>query len=246
MTTRERTGLLSVGKLQHLRPISEQLFTVAFGAIQWPWLLRSLWGGTQADKRALIARLGLAPDALPNLGSWKADTTFLHRLVDVIERTRPQVVVELGCGATSLVIARALQLHGGGKLYGFDQNADFVEHTSAWLEQHQVEAELRPAPIAPDPSEWSSLWYSLPVVPAPIDLLVIDGPPWALNPLIRGRAEVLFESLAPGAFLLLDDAARPGERLVARRWRRKWPDIRFAFLGGGKGLLVGRKRRARA
>lgn len=221
--------------------MSEQLFTIAFGAIQWPWLARSLWGGTQADKQALLQRLGLASNALPNLGSWKADTTFLHRLVDVIERTRPRVVVELGCGATSLVLARALQLHGGGRLYGFDQHAEFVEHTSAWLADNGVEAELRPAPIAPDPSEWSSLWYALPVVPQPIDLLVIDGPPWALNPLIRGRAEVLFDSLAPGGIVLLDDAARPGERIVARRWKRRWPGMRFTFLGGGKGTLVGRK-----
>ncbi len=214
---------------------------MAFGAIQWPWLLRSLWGGSQADKRALIARLGLEPDALPNLGSWKADTVFLHRLVDAIERTRPQIVVELGCGATSLVIARALQLHGGGRLYGFDQNADFVDRTSEWLVSNGVEAELRPAPIVPDPSNWSSLWYALPIVPEPIDLLVIDGPPWALNPTIRGRAEVLFDRLAHGGLVLLDDAARPGERLVARRWRRDWPGFHFAYLGGGKGTLVGRR-----
>lgn len=243
MTTREKTGLLSLAESNTGRPLAERLFTYAFGAIQWPWLLKSLWGGTRADKRALLDRLGLPHDALPNLGSWKADTTFLHRLVDVIERTRPQVVVELGCGATSLVLARALQLHGGGRLYGFDQNADFVEHTLAWLTEHGAEAELRPAPIEPEPSEWSSLWYALPVVPEPIDLLVIDGPPWALNPLIRGRAEVLFDRVAPVGIVLLDDAARPGERIVARRWRRNWTQFRFSLLGGGKGTLVGLKQR---
>ena len=32
---------------------------MAWGAIQWPWLARSLWGGKLADKHALLDRLGL-------------------------------------------------------------------------------------------------------------------------------------------------------------------------------------------
>lgn len=239
MTTREKTGLLSLAELTPRRALGEQALTLAFGVIQWPWLLKSLWGGTQRSKAALIERLCLPADALPNLGSWKADTHLLHRIVDVIEQSRPQVVVELGCGATSLVIARALQLHGGGRLYGFDQNADFVELTSQWLLDNHVEAELRPAPIAPDPSLWSSLWYDLPFVPDAIELLVIDGPPWTLNPMVRGRAEVLFENVMLGGIVLLDDAARPGERAVAKRWRRHWPSFSFAYTGKGKGILTG-------
>jgi hypothetical protein len=42
---------------------------------------------------------------------------------------------------------------------------------------------------------------------------------------------------------MLDDAARPGERIVARRWRREWPDFDWKLLKGGtKGTLVGRRR----
>ena len=32
--------------------------------------------------------------------------------------------------------------------------------------------------------------------------------------------------------MLLDDAARPGERIVAQRWRHNWPDFRFTLLPG--------------
>jgi hypothetical protein len=35
--------------------------------------------------------------------------------------------------------------------------------------------------------------------------------------------------------VLLDDAARPGERVVAARWRRDWPNFRFTLLPGAKG-----------
>jgi hypothetical protein len=41
---------------------------------------------------------------------------------------------------------------------------------------------------------------------------------------------------------MLDDGARPGERFVARRWRRMRPDFAFELAKTGtKGTLIGRK-----
>ncbi|MBU2339962.1 MAG: class I SAM-dependent methyltransferase [Alphaproteobacteria bacterium] len=221
----------------------ERLFQLAFAAIQWPWLLKSLYGGTGAQKQALLDRVGLPRDALPHLGSWKADTYLLHRIVDEIETLRPQNVVELGSGATSLVIAKALAGNGGGSLHSYDQHEPFVHQMHGWLAEHGLAGDFRHAPLTLRDPAWPGVWYDLDEVPATIDLLVIDGPPWAVHPYARGIAERLFERLTIGGIVLLDDAARPGERVVARRWRRTWQDIDFAFEGGGtKGLLVGRKR----
>jgi hypothetical protein len=246
MTTKLLTGLLAKSGNQHPSDrvtLSEQLFKIAFGAIQWPWLLASLHGGTQAEKQALLERVGLPHDALPHLGSWKADTFMLHRIVDMIETMRPAHVVELGSGATSLVIAQALARHGGGALHSYDQHLPFVEAMAGWLAEHQLEAEFCHAPLTARDARWPGLWYQLKAVPGTIDLLVIDGPPWAVHPYARGMAERLFPLLAPGGVVLLDDAARPGERVVARRWRKNWPEIEFTYEGGGsKGLLVGRRR----
>lgn len=241
MTSREKTGFLSLEDAVPDRPFVEKALTVAWGAIQWPWLARSLWGGKLADKQALLDRLDLPHDALPHLGSWKADTYFLWRIVNAIERIQPREVVELGCGASSLVIAKALDKNGGGRLTSYDQHADFVESTALWLAGHDLSASLRHAPIVADPTSWSHCWYQLSGVPAEIDLLVIDGPPWALNPFIRGRAEVLFDRIRPGGMVLLDDAARPGERVVAMRWKRDWPQFRWQLLPGAKGTLVGER-----
>ena len=241
MTSRQRTGLLPLDERATGRTFSDKLETIAWGAIQWPWLARSLWGGRKDDKRALLERLDLPHDALPHLGSWKADTGLLWHIVEAIERLRPSTVVELGCGASSLIIARALERNGGGRLLSFDQHDGFVEATARWLAGHGLDAEIRPAPIGPDPSDWGAVWYDLPIVPAEIDLLVIDGPPWSLGPLGRGRAEVLFDAIRPGGMILLDDAARPGERLVAARWRKRWPSFRFDHASGVKGTLIGRR-----
>lgn len=214
---------------------------LGIGAVQWPWLLKSLWGGRKRDKAALLARLDLPEDALPNLGSWKADVGFLHFLVDHIETHCPQLVLELGCGASSLVIGRALQLHGGGQLVSHDQHDDFVESTRHWLLSHDIHAELHHAPLVRAAEPWPGIWYDLHEVPREIDLLVIDGPPWTLHPLVRGSAECLFDHVRPGGTVMLDDAARPGERIIARRWAKMWPQFRWTRRAGIKGTLIGKR-----
>jgi predicted O-methyltransferase YrrM len=250
MTTREMTNLLplrDVGSAEQANRNWPALLQVyAYGAITWPFLLYSLWGGTKASKARLLARIALAETALPNLGSWKADTGFLHRIVDAVEELRPRHVVELGAGASSLVCARALQIHGGGTLHSYDQHGSFVAATRDWLQQEGVSAHLHHAPLEASPAGWPGQWYGLRDLPQTIDLLIIDGPPWAIHPHVRGAAEVLFDRLAPGAVVLLDDAARPGERVIAERWARSWPGIHFTRLGGStKGTLVGRREGCR-
>ena len=249
MTSRNSTPLLALQDEGDETPagsrsVSDAVYRVAFGAIGWPWLLFSLWGGWKSEKRRLLARVGLDDDALPHLGSWKADTGFLHRIVDAVEELRPATVVELGAGATTLVCAKALERNGGGRLHSFDQHAGFVQATRQWLHEEGAEARLEAAPLQARVPGWPGQWYDLPELPEQIDLLIIDGPPWSVHPYVRGAAECLFDRLSPGGMILLDDGARPGERVVARRWRKRWPNIGFERMRGStKGTLVGRKRR---
>lgn len=246
MTSRDVTPLLSLNAQRRPRTAagrSDLAYYLMFLALNAPWLAFSLWGGTKASKARLLERVGLRADSLPHLGSWKADTGFLHRIVDAVEELRPATVVELGAGASTLVCAAALARNGGGRLVSYDQHGDFVAATRAWLHDEGAAADLRHAPLTrPAPGGWPGAWYALEDVPERIDLLVIDGPPWAVHPYVRGAAEVLFERLSPGAVVLLDDGARPGERIVAARWRRRWPDIDFRRVPGSTaGTLMGRK-----
>ena len=245
MTSRHTTGFLSLRETnaeERKSTLSDILYRLLFGAIGWPWLLYSLWGGTKRSKRELLERVGLDKDALPNLGSWKADTGFLHRIVDAVEELQPRVVIELGAGATTLVCAKAMERNGRGQLMSFDQHGDFVTATGEWLASEGVDAEIRCAPLKTTVEGWPGRWYTLGNLPEKIDLIIIDGPPWTVHPFVRGAAECLFDRLAPGGMVLLDDAARPGERIVANRWRRRWPEISFDRAAGStKGTLVGRK-----
>ena len=242
MTTRETTALLPLDDIGLDLSLGDRLMVMAYGAVQWLWLLRSLHGGRKADKAALLEHLGLPLDSLPNLGSWKADTNFLWHIVRAIEELRPQSVVELGCGASSFIISRALQLNGGGHCVSYDQHKEFAAITQQWISENDIAADIRHAPLGPAPAGWPGHWYQLSDVPAEIDLLIVDGPPWAIHPNVRGSAASLFPRLRRGGIVLLDDAARLGERVVARRWRREHHNMRFTLDSkGAKGTLIGRK-----
>jgi len=249
MTSREATSLLPrIGDTLVIgggeRSLSDWTALLAFGAIQWPWLLRSLHGGRLADKHALLDRLDLPHDALPYLGSWKADTGLLSLVVDHILEHQPKRVVEFGMGASTLVLARALQKAGGGELISFDQHSDFVVATRQWLADHGLSGDLRAVPLRRSPEGWPGLWYDHGPLPDGIDMMLIDGPPWSIHPFTRGAAASLFDKIAPGGTVMLDDGARPGERFVARRWRKAHPDFDFRLdLSGTKGTLIGRKVR---
>ena len=80
-------------------------------------------------------------------------------------------------------------------------------------------------------------------LPDAIDLLIIDGPPGAIHPFMRGAAACLFDRIAPGGVILLDDGARPGERVVTHRWRRRWPEFDFRLRHEGtKGTVIGTRK----
>lgn len=246
MTTKDATSLLprALDGAAPTASISTRLHVMLFGAIGWPWLLKGLSGGRPEDKQALLARLQLPPDALPNLGSWKADTALLETIVEAIERLRPRTVVELGAGASTLVTAQALRLNGGGRLISFDQHADFVKATGIWLHEHGLSADLRATRLVPSPGDWPGLWYDVRPLPERIDLLIVDGPPWTIHPYVRGAAEAVFDRIPVGGMVLLDDGMRPGERVVARRWKARWPGFDFTLdKRGTKGTLIGTRLR---
>lgn len=218
----------------------------AFAVLSAPYLLMGLYGGSKKAKHALLDRLGLPGRALPVTGGWKADVGLLECLADHIIREKPTTIVECGAGASTLIIAKALEKAGlrNPTFISFEQHRDFCERTEHWLEEFGARSEIRHAPLKRAPEPWPGLWYDHGPLPEQIDLLVVDGPQWTIHPFTRGAAETLFARLRVGGTVILDDAARPGERIVARKWRRRWPDFKFTLRHfGSKGTLVGRRLR---
>ena len=218
----------------------------AAAVVTAPFLLKGLYGGSKSAKRALLKRLDLPEHALPHTGGWKADIGLLSFLADHIIREKPKRIVEFGAGATTLVIARALDKAGvrGRSFTSFEQHQDFCERTAEWLAEYGASSDIRHAPLKPAPEPWQGLWYDHGWLPDGIDLMLVDGPFWGIHPFTRGAAASLFGKIRVGGIVVLDDAARPGERIVARKWRKAWPQFEFRLRHfGSKGTLVGRRLR---
>src|SRR4051794_33189134 len=85
-----------------------------------------------ADAATLAARLG---PHCPPLDGWAAAADFCELLVREVATRRPEVVVELGSGVSTLAVAEALTASGHGGLLSVEHDPDFAAATRRRLER---------------------------------------------------------------------------------------------------------------
>ncbi|MCP5374038.1 MAG: class I SAM-dependent methyltransferase [Hyphomicrobiales bacterium] len=180
---------------------------------------------------------------LPPAGGWAASPDFLLLLARHARAAAPAVVVECGSGVSTVVMARCLQLNGGGHVYSLEHDSRFAAKTREDLERYGVagfatvlDAPLRPVRLGG--RDWP--WYGTEDLPGgDIDLLIVDGPPMPVDPLVRYPAgPVLFPRMRAGGTVFMDDTDRPGEREIAGRYGREFPDFTVSREMTEKGCLV--------
>ncbi len=194
--------------------------------------LPSTWrnASTSVDLHAWPALAPLQGGYLPWSSAAIRPAALVLLLNDVLVLGR-ETLVECGGGVSTLFFARLLAERGAGRLVT-------IEHDPRWsgfvLEALAREGLEEVACVVDAPLDEATGWYDLPAVEAalpdaPIDLLLVDGPP-AVEP---GREEarhpalpVLHERLAPDATVALDDLPRAGEREVLARWEAEF-GLRF-------------------
>ncbi len=185
----------------------------------------------------------LQPSApLPPLRGWAASPDFLRLVVSRILQDRPRIVVETGCGASTLAIAYSLRKLGQGLLYSLEHDERYAAATRRQLAMHGLEDLVRVvhAPLR-DLQIKNATWHwydaaAVATVTGPIDLLVVDGPPRTTQPQARYPAvPVLEERLGPGVVVLMDDGDRPDERSTAERWRQEFAGFGLEHIPTEKG-----------
>lgn len=185
--------------------------------------------------------------AMPASGRWALEPNGLLRIVDLIARRPINTIVELGSGTSTLWLSYALEKRGtGGRIISLDHEPHFAAITRSTLAAHGFEdgpAEVRDAPLTPDVLDGHpSPWYDRQAVETikDIDLLLIDGPPKSSGDLARYPAlPVLLSRLAPGAIIVVDDAARPEETAMVKRWLADVPGLRrLDEAGPGRQILL--------
>ena len=181
---------------------------------------------------------------LPRPGGWAVATDFLAELVRLIRTRKPQFIVELGSGLSTLIAALALKEVGTGRLISFDHDDAFGRQTQARLRENglQTIADVRTARLKQRAgSPQAGLWYDVTALAdlRDIDMLVVDGPPADIHPEIRGAALTYFwERLAPGGIIVLDDANRKGERSFVQSEMKRLPGMAVEYIDTEKGMVV--------
>jgi predicted O-methyltransferase YrrM len=186
---------------------------------------------------------------LPPTRRWAASPDILRELVGLILERRPRVVVELGSGASTLIIATALARVGEGHLWSVEHLPDFAADTRDRLARQGLDrwVTVVAAPLVEQPfGDGTWRWYDLSALApdGPIEVLFVDGPPADTGPLARYPAlPALLPRLAPGAAVLVDDLVRPDEQAMLARWTAEVPGLRVRPLSlekGGSLLTVDR------
>lgn len=175
--------------------------------------------------------------AIPGLRSWAASADVLLTLVNISQKIKPKVILDLGSGVSTLVLAKSSP---GAKVFSIDHLPEFASKTRSLLADHQItNVDLRVAPLSPHPT--GSDWYDRSALLDidQIDLLFIDGPPGSKDE--KARHPVLAQclsKLSPKAVIVIDDAAREGERALAEMFLQALPGYELEFLNHEKGTAV--------
>jgi predicted O-methyltransferase YrrM len=189
----------------------------------------------RAQTREIEALLQLFRDVtprapMPSSGDFALNPTDLLELLYLVDERRPELVVELGSGTSTVWLAYALEKFGG-RLVSYDHDAGYAARTRALLAAHGLEAvaEVREAALRPVSVDGADQqWYDTEQMQdlSDIDLLLVDGPPESTGDQARFPAlPVLASRLSPTATVILDDANRDGEQEALRRWTESVPGL---------------------
>ena len=206
-------------------------------AVSTKELKTSMWQSyrqTEAMQQLLSLLKFSAP--VPPTRSWAASPDLLLTLAQLVRKHNPKLVVELGSGVSTLVVAKA----GAKKVISIDHSGEFADLTREVLKEHKVRGvEIRIAQLKAHISGVD--WYDTEVIKdlKRIDLLIVDGPPGSKNPEARmpARAEFIAK-LSPKAVIVIDDVNREGERKLAESFAKALPNHVLTIYPHEKGTAV--------
>lgn len=200
------------------------------------WLFTQLQAYLDLDKRIKLDR------SLPRLRGWAASPDFLLAIATHALDEKPVTCLECSSGVSTLVLARCMQLNGQGHIYSLEHEPYYAQRSRTMLRQHGLEtwATVIDAPLVVIESLPGHRWYSLQNLPeiAPVDLVVIDGPPHDTCSMARYPAlGMLRHKLAQRFAVYLDDADRPDEQTAVNRWLAELPGVTHERIDCEKGCV---------
>jgi hypothetical protein len=163
----------------------------------------------------------------------------------ILDTREPNVIVELGSGVSTMLVASWLKERGRGRIVSFDHQRAWADTTRFYLELQELKefAEVRLAPLASNPLRLGAPWYEFGDQLGnldQIDLLIVDGPPAGeFDPMSRlPSLSTFYHRLSRHAVVFLDDGNREGEQTVAGKWVEEFPDFNAQFVSTITGCWI--------
>lgn len=191
----------------------------------------------------------LSPRApLPSMTGWAATPELAVSVLKSIQKYRPETIVEIGSGVTTLISAYSLrQFDIAGQIISLDHDKLFAQRTMNELNLHDLSSfvDLRVAPlenIRINEKEWQ--WYSRDQLTfnRPIDMLIIDGPPVKTQKNARYPAiPVLYNELAENAVIIIHDTDRTSESESIDKWLHSYKNLTAEYQPTEKGITIIKK-----
>jgi hypothetical protein len=163
----------------------------------------------------------VVPDLVRAWGNaaWSAREDYLRDCIHHALATKGPVL-ECGSGLTTLVIGIIAQ-RCGYRCWALENSETWAARARAALARYNVTAvTISTSPLRTyDDFDW----YDPPLatMPAAFRMVICDGPPGSTRGGRYGLVPVMRNRMARGCVILLDDADRPAERSIVKRWIRE-------------------------
>jgi hypothetical protein len=200
--------------------------------------------------RYLAERLQNTP-----LGSWALDAATINLLEEQVHALKPRLILEFGCGTSTLCFARFMsELYGDTLhepvIYSIEQDDSFMAQCQEMLAANGLSrfVKMLHAPMTTLEVEGIKChtYHLNPQILSGFlddqrpDFCLVDGPSTTTFDGRFATLPLLKEHLKSGAYFYLDDALRPQELQIAREWRQR-PYLQVNGIAlVGKGMLMGR------
>jgi predicted O-methyltransferase YrrM len=155
---------------------------------------------------------------------WSADPILLATLYSEIRSSRPEYILDLGSGMTTLISAYALRDNGGGKVVAWEHMEEYATSITKKLADRGLgdfsKVEHKPLELQViDGQTYNWFGGGLNGIEKKIDILIVDSPPGSTGRMARFPAiPKLLNHLSETAVVYLDDVHREEEKEILNRW----------------------------
>lgn len=185
---------------------------------------------------------------LPFTGGWAAFPDLLEEIKKNALEKKPKLVVEASSGVSSIILGYCMKKNGFGKVISLEHDIEYVGKTKDLIEQHGLQdfVSIVHAPLVEhDINSTKYQWYCLDALKTidSIDLVVVDGPPFYIQSKSRYPViPLLYDKMANGSSLILDDGNRKDEKTIVDLWVKEFKGLNFEYIDLEAGAFLVQKK----